>query len=144
MGVFGPRTKNMVESNIFPDASIFPWNGDFFGPLVIPKKGMVININKETLATYGRTIQEYDHNDDVKIENGKLIIDGKEVTQYTFNQDYYFMMGDNRHNSLDSRYWGFVPEDHIVGKAFFIWLSIDKNASSINKIRWSRFFNLIR
>jgi signal peptidase I len=144
MNVFGARTKDMVESNIFPDASVFPWNGDFFGPLVIPKKGMVIAINKETLATYGRTIQEYDHNDDVKIENGKLIIDGKEVTEYTFHQDYYFMMGDNRHNSLDSRYWGFVPEDHIVGKAFFIWLSIDKNASSINKIRWSRFFNLIR
>jgi signal peptidase I len=80
----------------------------------------------------------------VKIENGKLFIDGKEMTQYTFKQNYYFMMGDNRHNSLDSRYWGFVPEDHIVGKAFFIWLSIDRNADFINKIRWSRFFKLIK
>ncbi len=82
----------------------------------------------------------YDYNDDAKIENGKLIIDGKEVTEYTFKQDYYFMMGDNRHRSLDSRYFGFVPADHIVGKAFFIWLSIDKNQSFFNKIRWSRFF----
>lgn len=144
MDSYAPRTKDMVESNIFPDAGVFPWNGDFFGPLVIPKKGMTITINKETLATYGRTIQEYDLNENVKIENNQLLIDGKEVKEYTFKQDYYFMMGDNRHNSLDSRYWGFVPEDHIVGKAFFIWLSIDRNADFIHKIRWSRFFNLIR
>ena len=140
---FGTRTEKTVEANIFPDSKTFPWNGDFYGPLVIPKKGMTINIDEKTLATYGSTIKQYDHNDDVKIENGKLIIDGKEVPQYTFKQNYYFMMGDNRHNSLDSRYWGFVPEDHIVGKAFFIWLSIDKNASFVNKIRWNRFFKLI-
>jgi signal peptidase I len=140
---FGTRTKQNVESNIFPDSRMFPWNGDFFGPLVIPAKGMTIAINDTTLAAYGSTIQQYDHNDDVKIENGKLLIGGKEVTTYTFKQNYYFMMGDNRHNSLDSRYWGFVPEDHIVGKAFFIWLSIDRNADFINKIRWNRFFKLI-
>jgi signal peptidase I len=140
---FGTRTAKNVESNIFPDANMFPWNGDFFGPLVIPAEGMKIEINERTLATYGNTIKMYDHNDDVKIENGKLLIDGKEVTEYTFKQNYYFMMGDNRHNSLDSRYWGFVPEDHIVGKAFFIWLSIDRNADFVNKIRWNRFFKLI-
>lgn len=140
---FGTRTEKNVESNIFPDARVFPWNGDFFGPLVIPAEGMKIQINEKTLATYGSTITLYDHNDDVKIENGKLLIDGKEVTEYTFKQNYYFMMGDNRHNSLDSRYWGFVPEDHIVGKAFFIWLSIDSNADFIHKIRWNRFFKLI-
>ncbi|HTE34554.1 MAG TPA: signal peptidase I [Chryseolinea sp.] len=120
------------------------WSADNFGPLWIPKKGATINVNDSTLAYYGTTIKLYDHNDDVKIEGGKLFIDGKEVTTYTFNQNYYFMMGDNRHNSLDSRFWGFVPEDHVVGKAFFIWLSIDKNADFIHKIRWSRFFNLIR
>jgi signal peptidase I len=140
---FGPRTAKMVESNIFPDPKTLPWNGDFYGPLVIPREGMTIEINDSTLATYGSTIADYDHNDDVKIENGKLIIDGQEVNQYTFKQNYYFMMGDNRHNSLDSRYWGFVPEDHIVGKAFFIWLSIDRNADFFSKIRWSRFFQLI-
>jgi signal peptidase I len=119
------------------------WAQDNFGPLWIPKKGASIAINDSTLTLYGNTIVRYDHNDDVRIENGKLIIDGKEITQYTFKQDYYFMMGDNRHNSLDSRYWGFVPGDHIVGKAFFIWLSIDSNADFIHKIRWNRFFKLI-
>jgi signal peptidase I len=140
---FGTRTEKNVEANIFPDSKMFPWNGDFFGPLVIPAKGMTIQIDEETLTTYGNTIQEYDHNNDVRIENGKLYIDGAEVTEYTFKQNYYFMMGDNRHNSLDSRYWGFVPEDHIVGKAFFIWLSIDRNADFTGKIRWNRFFKLI-
>ncbi|MEO5603078.1 MAG: signal peptidase I [Cyclobacteriaceae bacterium] len=139
----GARTEKMVEYNIFPDPKIFPWNGDFFGPLVIPKEGMTITIDEKTLATYGSTISEYDHNENVKIENGKLFINGREVSQYTFKQNYYFMMGDNRHNSLDSRYWGFVPEDHIVGKAFFIWLSLDRNAGFFNKIRWNRFFKLI-
>lgn len=122
----------------------FNWSADNFGPLWVPKKGATIAINDTTLALYGYTIVEFDHNDNAKVEDGKLFIDGKEVTQYTFNQDYYFMMGDNRHNSLDSRFWGFVPEDHIVGKAFFIWLSLDKNAGLFNKIRWSRFFKLIR
>jgi signal peptidase I len=120
------------------------WTANNFGPLWIPKEGATIQINKLTLALYGTTIALYDHNQDVKIEGDKLIIDGQEVKEYTFKQNYYFMMGDNRHNSLDSRYWGFVPEDHIVGKAFFIWLSLDKNAGALNKIRWSRFFKLIK
>ncbi len=136
--------RKAPESNIYPDVNLFPWSADVFGPLVIPKEGMTIQINEETLSKYGKMIVRYDHNDDAKIENGKLFIDGKELTEYTFNQNYYFMMGDNRHNSLDSRYWGFVPEDHVVGKAFFIWLSIDQNGSFLNKIRWSRFFKLIR
>jgi signal peptidase I len=95
---------------------------------------------------YGKMIQRYDHNPEgsVKIEKYKLYINGEERKEYTFKQDYYVMMGDNRHNSLDSRYWGFVPADHIVGKGFFIWLSIDKNAGFFNKIRWRRFFKPIR
>lgn len=119
------------------------WSQDNFGPLWIPKKGATISINDSTLTLYGNTIVKYDHNDDVRVEEGKLYVDGQQVNEYTFKQNYYFMMGDNRHNSLDSRYWGFVPEDHIVGKAFFIWLSIDRNADFIHKIRWSRFFKLI-
>ncbi len=144
--------KNSSEGNVLPyyrnqyatDQSFSKWSIDDFGPLWIPKEGVTIPINEANLTLYGKTIELYEHNDNVKIEKGKLLIDGKEVTEYTFKQDYYFMMGDNRHNSLDSRFWGFVPEDHIVGKAFFIWLSIDKNADFIHKIRWSRFFNLIR
>jgi signal peptidase I len=120
------------------------WSLDNFGPLWVPKKGATIPINDSTLVVYGNTIKKYDLNDNVEIKNGKLLIDGTEVTEYTFKQDYYFMMGDNRHNSLDSRYWGFVPADHIVGKAFFIWLSLDKDGGFADKIRWSRFFKLIR
>lgn len=123
---------------------LFNWSTDNFGPLWIPKEGATIPINESTLALYGTTIKLYEHHEDVKIENGTLTINGQSVTEYTFKQNYYFMMGDNRHNSLDSRFWGFVPEDHIVGKAFFIWLSIDKNADFIHKIRWSRFFKLIK
>jgi len=133
-----------------PDPQIFPasrrdkWNADNYGPLIIPKKGMTIAVNDSTLGIYGQTIALYDHNDEVEIRDGKLMVNGAEVSEYTFNQNYYFMMGDNRHNSRDSRYWGFVPEDHIVGKGFFIWLSIDKYGSWFGKIRWSRFFNLVR
>ena len=132
-----------ADPRIFGGSKYAPWNGENFGPLTLPKEGMTIDINDSTLAIYGSTIRDFDLNKDAKIENGKLIIDGKEVTKYTFNQNYYFMMGDNRDNSLDSRYWGFVPEDHIVGKGFFIWLSIDKYGSYFNKIRWKRFFKLI-
>ncbi len=134
------------EERIFPQSMKYaPWNADNFGPLTIPKKGMKIPVNDSTLALYAQTIRDYDLNKTVEVkEGGKLVIDGKEVTEYTFHQNYYFMMGDNRNNSEDSRYWGFVPEDHIVGKAFFIWLSIDKYAGFLHKIRYGRFFNLIR
>jgi signal peptidase I len=138
------RTHEGPDARIFPGTKYTPWNGDNYGPLTIPKEGMKIIINDSTLYTYGRTIKDYDLNKDVKIEGDRLLIDGKEVTEYTFKQNYYFMMGDNRHNSLDSRYWGFVPEDHIVGKGFFIWLSINKHGSFLNKIRWNRFFKLVK
>lgn len=117
------------------------WTQDNFGPLWIPKAGETIAINDSTLALYGHTIVEYDLNDDARINDGKLLIDGAEVSSYTFKQDYYFMVGDSRHNSLDSRYWGFVPANHIVGKALFIWLSLDPNKGIFSKVRWSRFFN---
>jgi signal peptidase I len=138
------RTHEGPDARIFPGTKYTKWNGDNYGPLTIPKEGMKIIINDSTLFTYGRTIKDYDLNKDVKIEGDKLMIDGKEVVEYTFKQNYYFMMGDNRHNSLDSRYWGFVPEDHIVGKGFFIWLSINKHGSFLNKIRWNRFFKLVK
>lgn len=138
------RTSEGPDYNIFPGVKYTPWNADNFGPLTIPKEGMTIQVNDTTMALYKSVIVNYDYNKDAKVEDGKLFIDGKEVKEYTFKQNYYFMMGDNRHNSLDSRYWGFVPEDHIVGKGFFIWLSIDKYGSFLDKIRWSRFFKIIR
>ncbi len=141
---YSPYEKGELDEGIFPsDPELFPWNSDWYGPITIPKEGATIEINRETLATYGDVITLYDHNEDAVINGDKLLIDGKEVLSYTFKQNYYFMMGDNRHNSLDSRYWGFVPEDHIVGKGFFIWLSLDPNSGLFSKVRWSRFFNLI-
>ncbi len=138
-------SENESQPGIFPHSpDLYSWNQDWFGPLWIPAEGATIPVNKQTLALYGKTIVEFDLNDDARIENGKLLINGQEVAEYTFNQDYYFMMGDNRHNSLDSRFWGFVPANHIVGKGFFIWLSLDPAESFFSKIRWSRFFKLIR
>lgn len=137
------KTNKGPEGDIFPVSPYSEWNGDSYGPLVIPQKGMSIEINDSTLAFYGETIRLYEHLDNVSIEQGKLMIDGKARDNYTFSQDYYFMMGDNRHNSLDSRYWGFVPADHIVGKPLFIWLSLDYDADLFNKVRWSRMFTEI-
>lgn len=136
--------KGEQEPNIYPsDSELFPWNGDWYGPLEIPKQGWTIEINRKNLAAYGKMIKRYEHLEDVEIRENQLFINGGQVSEYTFSQDYYFMMGDNRHNSLDSRYWGFVPADHIVGKGFFIWLSLDPDEDMLSKIRWSRFFQLI-
>jgi len=122
-----------------PKNKDFDWNVDNFGPIIIPKKGWTVKLDSLTLPVYGRAIEVYEGNK-LRIENGKIFINDKETTNYTFKMNYYWMMGDNRHDSLDSRYWGFVPEDHIVGKALFVWMSWDDNASFFNKIRWSRLF----
>jgi signal peptidase I len=136
--------KDQVNPRVYPkNSQLFAWNEDYYGSIWIPAKGATIELNEITIALYRDVIKNYEHNDEVLIENGKMIVDGEEISQYTFKQNYYFMMGDNRHNSEDSRFWGFVPEDHVVGKAFFIWLSLDKYETFFNKIRWSRFFNLI-
>ncbi|CCH55313.1 signal peptidase I [Fibrisoma limi BUZ 3] len=120
------------------------WNRDNFGPLLIPEKGVTIPINRQTLAVYGPIIQRYEGNKNVVLTATSLQINGQPVMTYTFQQDYYFMLGDNRHNSEDSRYWGFVPEDHIVGKAVFVWMSIDPVPADIwHKVRWNRLFRLI-
>lgn len=128
---------------IFPHHPTIRWNRDNFGPLWVPKKGATIPINEQTLALYGFTIAEFEGYDkkQVEVTEKQLFIDKKPVERYTFKQDYYFMMGDNRHNSLDSRYWGFVPADHVVGKALFIWMSWESRAKWYNKIRWRRLFN---
>lgn len=136
-------TDDGPDANIFPASKNTSWNGDNYGPLVMPAKGMKMIVNDSTLALYGEMIQLHEENNSVLIDNGELIIDGENINEYTFKQDYYFMMGDNRHNSLDSRYWGFVPENHILGKPLFIWLSINNEADLLHKIRWHRMFTLI-
>ncbi len=126
--------------HLFPhDPKNFPgWAVDNYGPINIPKAGQTVTITPNNLAIYRRIIDVYEHND-LEIKNGRIFINGEQSTQYTFRQNYYWMMGDNRHNSEDSRVWGFVPEDHIVGKPLFIWFST-KNGSIFNGINWSRLF----
>ena len=131
-----------IDNQIFPKSEIYKWNIDNLGPLTVPTKGTSVDLNFENIAFYKRIIEVYEKNS-LEIKEDGIYINGKVANTYTFNMDYYWMMGDNRHNSLDSRYWGFVPEDHIVGKALFIWMSWDKNAKGINKIRWNRLFNAI-
>jgi signal peptidase I len=108
---------------IFPHNPRYPWNNDNFGPLTIPKKGVTIHVDTSNLCLYDRVIQVYDGNK-LEVKNGKIFINDIETDSYTFKQDYYFMMGDNRHNSADSRSWGLVPFDHVVGKPLLIWFSM--------------------
>ena len=126
---------------IFPEDK-FNWNLDNFGPIKIPQAGTQVEIDTKNIKLYRRIIETYENNK-LEIIDGEIYINDKLASNYTFKMNYYWMMGDNRHNSLDSRYWGFVPEDHVVGKALFIWMSWDTNKKGINKIRWSRLFNAI-
>jgi signal peptidase I len=132
------------KPEIFPNDSEYKWNRDNFGPLYIPQSGVPINLTIKNLPKYSRLITTYEGNELEVIDN-KIMINGKVADTYTPHFNYYWMMGDNRHNSADSRYWGFVPEDHIVGRAEFIWLSLDQNKSFFDgKIRWSRLFSLVK
>ncbi len=137
------RPKGDINQANFPhDPAHFAWNEDNYGPVTVPKTGATVKIDTSNIALYKKIIDVYENND-LKIENGKIFINGKESTTYTFKMDYFWMMGDNRHNSADSRFWGFVPQDHIVGEAVFVWLSLDKNKSMASKIRWNKIFRMI-
>ena len=141
--------EKMVENpekwdrNIFPANENFKWNVDNFGPITIPAKGETVNITVENLPLYERIIDVYENND-LEVNGNQIKINGEVASTYTFKMDYYWMMGDNRHNSADSRYWGFVPEDHVVGKAKFIWLSLDKDKSFPGNIRLKRMFSGVK
>ncbi len=130
------------EWDIYPLNGNLHWTRDNYGPIWIPKKGESIDLTLENLPVYERPIRVYEKND-LQVKDGKILINGEVATSYTFKLDYYWMMGDNRHNSADSRYWGFVPEDHIVGKPIFIWWSSDPDRSGLPGIRWSRLFRCV-
>jgi signal peptidase I len=130
------------DKNIFPFSDKYQWNVDNFGPIQVPKKGQTVKLTIINLPLYQRIINLYEANN-LKVKDSTIYINGAVANSYTFKMDYYWMMGDNRHNSADSRYWGFVPEDHIVGKAEFVWLSLDKDQPFYNKIRWRRLFSIV-
>jgi signal peptidase I len=133
-----------ADPAVFPQApALYPWNQDNVGPLYIPKAGETIVLTSQNLPLYAKVLLDYEHNPQMEVRNGKLYQNGQEVTRYTFKQNYYFMMGDNRHNSLDSRFWGFVPEEYVVGKAVLVWMSSDSSATGLDKIRWRRLFSAI-
>ena len=135
--------KSIDTMSMYPHDRNFPWNVDNYGPIVIPKEGATVEITPKNIALYARLIEVYEHNK-LEIKDNSILINGTVANTYTFKMDYYFMMGDNRHNSADSRFWGFVPVDHIVGKGVFVWLSLDANETNIfKKIRWNRVFSFI-
>lgn len=135
--IYTPNTE------VYPHVASLRWSQDNYGPIWIPRRGTSIELNEKNLPLYRRIIEAYEHHR-VEVINGKIYIDGVENPTYTFAMDYYWMMGDNRHNSADSRFWGFVPEDHIVGKASFVWLSLDSDKSFPTNIRWERLFKKVR
>jgi len=144
--------KDLVESiylntdatmgDLYPLDANTGWTRDNYGPIWIPAKGKSIRLTMDNIAVYERPIGVYEGNK-LEVKGGNIFINGKQTDTYTFKMDYYWMMGDNRHNSADSRYWGFVPEDHVVGKPIFIWLSLDPDRSGFKHVRWNRLFRWV-
>ena len=137
------NTPDDDAGGLYPLNKLTGWTVDNYGPIWIPKKGETIELSLDNLPLYERPIHAYEGNA-LEVKDGKIFINGEETTHYTFKMDYYWMMGDNRHNSADSRFWGFVPEDHVVGKPIFIWLSLDQDRGWFDgKIRWNRLFKFV-
>jgi signal peptidase I len=136
------KLEHEREELVFPQSKFVHWNKDFFGPLQIPKKGMTISIHHKNIDLYKRIISVYESNELI-VNSNNIIINGVEESQYTFEKNYYFVLDDNRDLAKDSRYWGFVPEDHIIGKAQFVCFSMNPNSTIINAFRWNRLFRFI-
>ncbi len=134
------RNEGDYDFMTFPHSAYYGWNGEFFGPITVPKKGETVDLTIDNLPMYQRIIEAYESNK-LQVRDSIIYINEEPASQYTFKMDYYFMMGDNRHNSADSRYWGFVPEDHIIGSPRVIWLSRDMDYGGI---RWKRIFKVVR
>lgn len=135
--------SDQANSSLYPQNEQFKWTEDNYGPITIPRKGWTVPLNDSTLALYRNVIEAHELNE-VSGSGNYIYINKEKSDTYTFKSNYYWMMGDNRHNSLDSRYWGFVPEDHIVGKAMFTWMSIDHSENLLKKVRWNRIFKSIQ
>ncbi len=132
----------IYDAEIFPHSQKFKWNLDNFGPIKLPEKGWTVPLNDSTLTLYRRAIEVYENNK-IALSGKDILINGKKANTYTFKMDYYWMMGDNRHDSLDSRFWGYVPEDHVIGKAMLTWFSTDSTQNILNRIRWNRILKPI-
>ena len=140
--VMEPERENFI-GDLYPLNLYTKWNRNNYGPIWIPKKGATITLNDDNLPIYERCIVAYEGNQLERKEDG-IYINGVKTNEYTFQMDYYWMMGDNRHKSADSRHWGFVPEDHVVGKPVLIWLSLDKDRDWLDgKVRWNRLFKWV-
>ncbi|MFT4754605.1 MAG: signal peptidase I [Salibacteraceae bacterium] len=128
----------------YPNVRAYNWTEDNFGPLIIPAEGMTVDLTLKNLPLFSRPISVYEGNE-LTVTDGKIYINGQETTQYTFKMNYYWLMGDNRHNSADSRFWGYVPEDHVVGKASFVWLSMDPELPTMDGgLRYNKMFRVVR
>jgi signal peptidase I len=136
------KLRGVYDPEVFPHDPHFRWNEDNLGPIIIPRKGWTVKLDSTAMLFYRRAIEVYENNK-VQVKGNNILINGNKADSYTFKMDYYWMMGDNRHNSEDSRFWGFVPEDHIVGKAVFVWMSWDASSPALLKIRWDRIFKKI-
>jgi signal peptidase I len=130
--------------NLFPQSPDYPWNYSQLGPIYIPQKGATVELNLKVLPLYKKIIKEYEKNE-ISVSGNQISINGTLATSYTFKQDYFWMMGDNRDHSEDSRAWGYVPENHIVGTPIFIWMSFDNFTEGISnwRPRWDRIFTTV-
>lgn len=145
---------HVPDGSLFPDQAVFRgsqvrsavlrhWQLDDFGPLVVPKEGQLITLSPANAAVYYRIVAQFEPNPGISWRDGMIQQNGRPLTHYTIKQNYYFVLGDNRHNSEDSRFWGFVPESYLVGKAAFVWLSLDPYTDLVHKIRWQRIGKVI-